>query len=143
MAGEETYQAPSGGEVDVKVDPKSNRLQILEPFPKWDGKDIEVRPPAIHSTLGPLLGVVQTPARATFPGCQGTASGLMLQHTKHKGVPEPATWWCWSASMCSLALAGQLQALRALPPSRPVTSPCHPSAGQGSDTAPERRMPWC
>lgn len=42
--GEETYQAPAGGEVEVKVSPSSNRLQILEPFKKWDGKDIEVDP---------------------------------------------------------------------------------------------------
>jgi aconitate hydratase len=27
--------------VNVAVDPKSNRLQLLEPFKKWDGKDIE------------------------------------------------------------------------------------------------------
>lgn len=25
----------------VDVDPKSNRLQLLEPFDKWDGKDLE------------------------------------------------------------------------------------------------------
>jgi aconitate hydratase len=24
----------------VDVDPKSNRLQLLEPFDKWDGKDL-------------------------------------------------------------------------------------------------------
>ena len=42
-AGEETYQAPdSSGNVSVEVKPDSNRLQILEPFKKWDGKDIEV-----------------------------------------------------------------------------------------------------
>ena len=44
MTGEETYQAPAGGEVDVKVAPDSTRLQLLEPFQKWDGKDIEVIP---------------------------------------------------------------------------------------------------
>eukprot|EP01112_Ceratiomyxa_fruticulosa_P018940 TRINITY_DN6128_c0_g1_i1.p1 TRINITY_DN6128_c0_g1~~TRINITY_DN6128_c0_g1_i1.p1 ORF type:complete len:866 (-),score=230.58 TRINITY_DN6128_c0_g1_i1:134-2731(-) len=39
--GENTYQAPSSASAaPVKVDPKSTRLQILEPFPKWDGKDI-------------------------------------------------------------------------------------------------------
>ena len=44
-AGEETYQAPAGGgSGEVAVDPNSNRLQLLEPFDKWDGKDIEVRP---------------------------------------------------------------------------------------------------
>ena len=43
-AGVETYQAPATGEVDVVVDPQSSRLQLLEPFTAWDGKDIEVGP---------------------------------------------------------------------------------------------------
>jgi hypothetical protein len=40
--GENTYQPPAedGRGVSVKVDPKSNRLQILEPFQPWDGKDL-------------------------------------------------------------------------------------------------------
>ncbi|CAJ0941499.1 unnamed protein product, partial [Mesorhabditis belari] len=39
-AGEDTYQAPSGsGSVDVA--PTSQRLQLLAPFNKWDGKDLE------------------------------------------------------------------------------------------------------
>lgn len=38
--GQDTYQAPSGsGGVDV--DKNSQRLQILAPFDKWDGKDLE------------------------------------------------------------------------------------------------------
>lgn len=39
--GEDTYQAPpaKGDDVKVNVDPKSDRLQILKPFEKWDGKD--------------------------------------------------------------------------------------------------------
>ncbi|KAL0146354.1 aconitase [Mucor lusitanicus] len=42
-AGENTYQEPptDRSSVNVAVDPKSNRLQLLEPFKKWDGKDIE------------------------------------------------------------------------------------------------------
>ena len=41
--GEDTYQRPpiSGGQLSVKVDPKSDRLQLLTPFDKWDGNDIE------------------------------------------------------------------------------------------------------
>ena len=41
-AGEETYDAPpsDGTKVRVDVDPKSQRLQLLEPFDKWDGKDL-------------------------------------------------------------------------------------------------------
>lgn len=33
------YQAPAGRSATVAVNPKSERLQLLEPFPKWDGKD--------------------------------------------------------------------------------------------------------
>ncbi|XP_071377967.1 aconitate hydratase, mitochondrial-like [Centroberyx affinis] len=41
--GQDTYQHPpaeSGG-VKVDVSPSSNRLQLLEPFDKWHGKDLE------------------------------------------------------------------------------------------------------
>lgn len=38
--GEETYQAPSG-ESEVVVKEDSQRLQLLQPFDKWDGKDLE------------------------------------------------------------------------------------------------------
>jgi aconitate hydratase len=36
------YQAPSldGSSVEVDVNPKSDRLQLLDPFPAWDGKDL-------------------------------------------------------------------------------------------------------
>jgi aconitate hydratase len=34
------YAAPKGTSAKVKVDPKSKRLQILEPFAPWNGKDI-------------------------------------------------------------------------------------------------------
>ncbi|EZA62649.1 Aconitate hydratase, mitochondrial [Ooceraea biroi] len=41
--GMDTYDAPpaDGGKVRVDVDSKSQRLQLLEPFDKWDGKDLE------------------------------------------------------------------------------------------------------
>lgn len=41
--GQDTYQAPvaDGSGVNVQVDPKSQRLQLLEPFDKWDGKDLD------------------------------------------------------------------------------------------------------
>ncbi|MCZ8237283.1 MAG: aconitate hydratase [Leptospiraceae bacterium] len=36
------YQAPAvdGSKVQINVDPKSDRLQLLDPFTAWDGKDI-------------------------------------------------------------------------------------------------------
>ena len=41
VAPEDGYQAPAkdSANVDVKVDPASDRLQLLTPFEKWDGKD--------------------------------------------------------------------------------------------------------
>ncbi|KAI8801788.1 aconitase family-domain-containing protein [Cladochytrium replicatum] len=41
--GQNTYQAPPADRlsVQVAVDPKSNRLQLLEPFSSWDGKDLK------------------------------------------------------------------------------------------------------
>jgi aconitate hydratase len=41
-AGEDTFQkAPAdGSKVKVAVDPKSDRLQLLEPFKPWDGSDL-------------------------------------------------------------------------------------------------------
>jgi aconitate hydratase len=40
--GEDTYQHPpkDGSGVSVVVDPKSDRLQLLTPFAKWEGKDL-------------------------------------------------------------------------------------------------------
>lgn len=44
--GQDTYQAPPAdrSSVNVAVAPDSNRLQLLEPFKKWDGKDFEEIP---------------------------------------------------------------------------------------------------
>jgi aconitate hydratase len=41
-AGVDTYQAPpaDGSGVEVVVDPNSERLELLEPFDAWDGKDM-------------------------------------------------------------------------------------------------------
>lgn len=39
VAGNAGYLAPEGGKTEVKVDPHSQRLQLLQPFPAWDGKD--------------------------------------------------------------------------------------------------------
>eukprot|EP00112_Aurelia_sp_Birch-Aquarium-sp1_P012694 Seg2672.8 transcript_id=Seg2672.8/GoldUCD/mRNA.D3Y31 product="Aconitate hydratase mitochondrial" protein_id=Seg2672.8/GoldUCD/D3Y31 len=41
--GMDTYQEPpaDGSSLRVDVDPSSNRLQLLEPFDKWNGKDYE------------------------------------------------------------------------------------------------------
>lgn len=39
-AGNEGYIAPSGGRTAINVSPDSQRLQLLQPFPSWDGTDL-------------------------------------------------------------------------------------------------------
>jgi aconitate hydratase len=51
--GEEGYEAPAadGASVQVIVRPDSERLQLLQPFPRWDGKDFD-RLPILVKTKG-------------------------------------------------------------------------------------------
>ena len=44
--GHPTYVAPpaDGSAIQLKVDPKSERLQLMEPWPAWDGKDLTDMP---------------------------------------------------------------------------------------------------
>jgi aconitate hydratase len=51
--GEEGYEAPAadGAGVQVIVRPDSERLQLLQPFPRWDGKDFD-RMPILVKTKG-------------------------------------------------------------------------------------------
>ncbi|PYO38197.1 MAG: aconitate hydratase, partial [Candidatus Rokuibacteriota bacterium] len=46
VTGEEGYEAPAadGDSVAVEVAPNSERLQLLQPFPRWDGKDFSELP---------------------------------------------------------------------------------------------------
>lgn len=37
--GRPGYLAPTGEQTEIRVDPHSQRLQLLTPFPAWDGKD--------------------------------------------------------------------------------------------------------
>jgi aconitate hydratase len=51
--GEEGYEAPAadGAAVQVAVRPDSERLQLLRPFPRWDGRDFD-RLPILVKTKG-------------------------------------------------------------------------------------------
>ena len=50
--GEDTFLAPpeNPSQVEVKVSPSSNRLQLLTPFPAWDGQDYEELPVLVKAT---------------------------------------------------------------------------------------------
>jgi len=51
--GEEGYEPPAedGDTVEVAISPTSERLQLLQPFPRWDGRDFE-RLPILVKTRG-------------------------------------------------------------------------------------------
>ena len=71
-AGVDTYQAPDPeGDINVAVDPNSKRLQILEPFKPWDGKDLEVPP----QLCGISRAVLTTPCQVA-----GRHALELLQH---------------------------------------------------------------
>ena len=50
-AGSEGYTAPSNVKADIVVDPQSQRLQLLTPFPAWDGADL-LNMPLLIKTQG-------------------------------------------------------------------------------------------
>lgn len=50
-SGDKGYLAPSGEQVEIQVNPDSQRLQLLAPFPVWDGKDFQ-RLPLLIKTQG-------------------------------------------------------------------------------------------
>jgi hypothetical protein len=79
--GVDTYQAPNPeGNFDVVVDPNSKRLQLLEPFKPWDGKDLEVPP---HLRCNPCCAPCVT-------------NVLAYMHCSFSRV----TLYCMSKSMC-------------------------------------------
>ena len=51
MAGGEGYTAPSSVKADIVVDPRSQRLQLLTPFPAWNGEDL-LNMPLLIKTQG-------------------------------------------------------------------------------------------
>lgn len=50
-SGDEGYIAPGGETTEVKVSPESQRLQLLTPFPAWDGNDL-LNMPLLIKTQG-------------------------------------------------------------------------------------------
>ncbi|KAI8394071.1 aconitate hydratase [Radiomyces spectabilis] len=109
-AGENTYQAPPAdrSNVNVAVDPKSNRLQLLKPFAKWDGQDITNVPILIKvkgkcttdhiSMAGPWLkyrGHLDNISNNMLIGAvnaeNDAVNKVKNQYTgEYKGVPETA-----------------------------------------------------
>ncbi|KAF8598104.1 putative aconitase [Ceratobasidium sp. AG-I] len=108
--GEDTFQAPpeDRASVNVAVDPKSDRLQLLQPFKPWDGKKPENLPVLIKvqgkcttdhiSAGGPWLkyrGHLQNISQNCLIGAINSANGEAnkiqnLETGKWGGVPQVA-----------------------------------------------------
>jgi aconitate hydratase len=100
--------AKDGSSVEVKVDPKSERLQLLEPFKKWDGKDFTNLPVLLKakgkcttdhiSMAGPWLrfrGHLDNISNNMFIGATNAFSGdtgkvKNIFTSETKSVPEVA-----------------------------------------------------
>ena len=51
IGGKEGYIAPGKGQTEITVNPHSQRLQLLTPFPAWDGMDL-LNMPLLIKVLG-------------------------------------------------------------------------------------------
>lgn len=111
--GENTFQPPpkDRASVNVAVDPKSDRLQLLEPFKPWDGKDPKNLPVLIKvkgkcttdhiSAGGPWLkyrGHLQNISQNCLIGAINEMNGeankvVNLETGKWDGVPQTAAYY--------------------------------------------------
>ncbi len=86
------YVAPSGDGTEVQVRPDSDRLQLLTPFPAWDGRDLENLPVLVKakgkcttdhiSQAGPWL---------TYRGHLDNISDNLLLGAVNEWTAEPGT----------------------------------------------------
>jgi aconitate hydratase len=90
--GEEGFVAPaaSGEGLTVEVPPTSERLQLLQPFPRWDGKDFE-KLPLLIKTKGKTTTDHISPAGPwlKFRGHLDKISDNMFLGANNAFFPEP------------------------------------------------------
>ena len=90
--GEEGYVAPAanGEGLTVEVPPTSERLQLLQPFPRWDGKDFE-KLPLLIKTKGKTTTDHISPAGPwlKFRGHLDKISDNMFLGANNAFSPEP------------------------------------------------------
>ncbi|MDP7068219.1 MAG: aconitate hydratase, partial [Acidimicrobiales bacterium] len=105
--GQDTFVAPpsDGSQVQVKVDPSSERLQLLEPFPAWDGSDYEDLPVLVKaqgkfttdhiSMAGPWLkyrGHLENISGNLYLGAVNAFDGYDVGHGKNQLTGETQTF---------------------------------------------------
>jgi aconitate hydratase len=90
--GEEGFVAPaaSGEGLTVEIPPTSERLQLLQPFPRWDGKDFE-KLPLLIKTKGKTTTDHISPAGPwlKFRGHLDKISDNMFLGANNAFFPEP------------------------------------------------------
>ena len=105
--GQDTFVAPpaDGSAVQVKVDASSERLQLLEPFPAWDGSDYEDLPILVKaqgkfttdhiSMAGPWLkyrGHLENISGNLYLGAVNAFDGYDVGHGKNQLNGETQTF---------------------------------------------------
>lgn len=105
--GQDTFVAPpaDGSAVQVKVDASSERLQLLEPFPAWDGSDYEDLPVLVKakgkfttdhiSMAGPWLkyrGHLENISGNLYLGAVNAFDGYDVGHGKNQLNGETQTF---------------------------------------------------
>ena len=95
--GESGFVPPPGdrGTVDVAVDPASDRLQLLEPFPAWDGDDF-VELPVLMKAVGKCTTdhISAAGPWLRYRGHLGNISGNLFLGVVNAFSDEPGTGTC-------------------------------------------------
>ena len=105
--GQNTFVAPParGSDIEVKVAPTSDRLQLLEPFEAWDGNDYEALPILVKakgkfttdhiSMAGPWLkyrGHLENISGNLYLGAVNAFDGYEVGHGKNQLTGETQTF---------------------------------------------------
>ena len=105
--GQNTFVAPpaQGSDIEVKVAPTSDRLQLLEPFEAWDGNDYEALPILVKakgkfttdhiSMAGPWLkyrGHLENISGNLYLGAVNAFDGYEVGHGKNQLTGETQTF---------------------------------------------------
>ncbi|MEE2682351.1 MAG: aconitate hydratase [Actinomycetota bacterium] len=105
--GEDTFLPPpsNGDEIEIKVSPNSNRLQLLTPFQAWDGNDYENLPILVKakgkfttdhiSMAGPWLkyrGHLENISGNLYLGAVNAYDGYQIGHGKNQLSGETQTF---------------------------------------------------
>jgi aconitate hydratase len=107
LAGEDTFTPPpeDGSSVEVAVSPDSDRLQLLEPFPAWNGEDYTDLPVLVKaqgkfttdhiSMAGPWLkyrGHLENISGNLYLGAVNAYEGYEVGYGKNQLTGETATF---------------------------------------------------